>query len=162
MKTLWTARAARLEVMRRHKLLNNNQFAAKCGVDPSTGLDWSRGVVPKKAAHIETLAMLLDEEPGYLAHCFAVERESDANLATQMRAWLVQHSTAAMLVFAVFLGISHTSEAAASLSPAQGDDLNAVYYVKWQTALIRALGKYRANYRALFCVLPFVGFPALA
>lgn len=118
MRPIWTIQEVRREIMKLHDLPNNNRISLAVEVDPSTVLDWERGGVPKKARTIARLAELINEDEGYLAHCFAIQRETDANLADKMRTWLVTHATAAMIILAVFCGVFSSSEAQAGASPA--------------------------------------------
>lgn len=153
---VWTTPEICTEVMRRYNLGNINQLADKFGVTFGTVRNWTRGGT-MDAAQIRTAATLLEEDAEWIAFCLAPERLKDAGLATQMRAWLVQHGTAAVLVLSVFSAVSggfaHAAHTAAVPGIAPGHSI--LCKTLWRFR--RAVGNIRANLRPPFTSLPFVG-----
>lgn len=153
---VWTTPEICAEVMRRYNLGNINQLADKFGVAFNTCRNWMRGGT-MDAAQIRTAATLLEEDPEWIAFCLAPERLKDASLASQMRAWLVQHGTAALLVLAVFSAFSGGSAQAAHTATVAGIAPAICILCKTLERLRRAAGNFRASPRPRFQPLPPVG-----
>lgn len=117
---VWTTASICEAVTARYNLQNINQLAHKFGVTFNSARNWSRGGTLDVDA-IRTAALLLDEDPEWIAFCLAPERIRDASLAEKMRArlseWMLTHGNrAAVIVLAIVAGISTIPPASQALT----------------------------------------------
>lgn len=142
------------------KNLNTDYKLAKyLGMNQSTVSLWRRGATVMSDDWGKRIAAELSLDPAYVCLCLASERSPDANLASQMRAWLQAHATAAALALcAVFIGVSVPAPAHASEGIAPSFSASPfIHYARLTERLRRATRKLRANFAPRFGPLPLVG-----
>lgn len=128
------------------------------GWNANTVRRWEKGHSSLDDDHVEQVAHILGLDPGYVAFCVVTERMKSTNLAIQMRNWLAQHSSAAIVVLAVFLGsfagFTHAQAPALSAAVASG----ACILCSIAARPRQRTRKTRANLRHLITGWPPVGF----
>lgn len=102
-KKLWTTREV-VDVFCLRQNINTDYGLAKAlQVDKNTAAGWRRGHRVMSDEHAAIMAPLIDEDPGWLALCLAVERVKLDNLAEKMRDVLLASPNRVALVALGFL-----------------------------------------------------------
>lgn len=122
---IWTTKSLLEELAARKNLKTDYQLAKYLSTSQSSVSLWGKGARMMSDDWGFKFAQELQLDPAYVCLCLAAERSPDANLATSMRAWLVQHGSAAMIIFAVFLAVNPQFSHAAALAAQVGITLNA-------------------------------------
>lgn len=107
----WTTKGLLLRLAETKNLNTDYQISKFLQADRASVSLWMKGVRVMSDDWGKRVAAELGLDPVYVCLCLAAERSPDANLATQMREWLTQHASAALIVFAVFSVLSPTSGA---------------------------------------------------
>lgn len=117
---VWTTKSLLDELAARKNIKSGYGLAKYLEADPASVSLWNRGARVMSDDWGIKLAQQLQLDPAYVCLCLAAERSTDANLATQMRAWLVQHASAAVLILSVFTVSFACAPATAHASEAPG------------------------------------------
>lgn len=117
---MWTTRSLCDELANRKNLNTDYKLAKYLGASQTNVSGWRKGLRWMSDDWGFKLAEELGLDPAYVCLCLAAERSTDANLASKMRAWLVQHASAAVLILSVFAVFSASSPALAFAGAIRG------------------------------------------
>lgn len=101
---VWTTRLLCDELAKRKNLSTDYQLAKFLGASQTNISGWRKGFRWMNDEWAERLATELGLDPAYVLLCLATER-ADAKMAGVMRAWLMQHGTAAAVLGAAISGV---------------------------------------------------------